>query len=164
MNRLLMLCFALAAMSGQSATAQSLETLFTSAAQRAALDLNRERAAAGYLVDQAPIVVEPAPVVIQAPERSRPAETVFTLGGTMVRSNGQFQVWINGRSYDADSLPAFMEMLQPHASGRLRISDPDSENSWTLSPGQTLDMVTGEVREAYQQPVPAGTSAVGAAP
>ncbi|MFM1894968.1 MAG: hypothetical protein RLZZ385_42 [Pseudomonadota bacterium] len=129
--------------------AQGLERLFTTPVQRAALDQARERATSGFDLVAVPV---PEPESPSAPELPQQAESIFSLGGTLVRTDGRFQVWINDRMYGPDTLPDHMEMLQPYARGRLRIIDRQSGESWTLSPGQTLNMSTGQVYEAYQRP------------
>lgn len=131
--------------------AQTLGRLLTTPAQRAQLDRVRiqvlQPGSNAVVEDEEP---EPAP----EPVELNPVQQTFQLGGTLLRSDGSLQVWINGVAYNEESLPENMEILRPYARGQLRITDPVRNTSYLLKPGQTLNLTTGEIYEGYQQAQP----------
>lgn len=144
----------------QHSSAQSLNRLFTTPAQRAQLDRIRLQSLqlAGMLAGEAATLtqeltdaaIEETGELIEDVSVVPEADVVYTLGGTVVRSDGSINIWINGAVYDRESLPRNMELLSPFEQGQIRISDPRRGTVYLLKPGQTLNLTTGELLETYQ--------------
>lgn len=137
----------------ETASAQTLQRLFTTPQQRVILDRARmqeiQRRNTQALNPQQPIVDVLTDAQIQ--ETSEPtAVTLYTLGGTVARSDGSFNVWINQTAYNASNLPQNMQLLQPYSQGQLRIRNPETGIGYTIKSGQTLNLLTGQIYEAYQ--------------
>jgi hypothetical protein len=145
-------------MAASSVEAQTLGRLFTTPAQRAQLDrlrLQGQEPSAEYSVgiEDLEAVEIPVEEVTPNPVPAVP-DQIYQLGGTLLRSDGSVQVWINGRAYDQDSLPDNVQLLQPYAQGQIRITNSTNNNSYLVRPGQTSNLTTGEDFEAYQRPLP----------
>jgi len=132
------------------AQSQSVVRLFSTPAERAQLE--RQRIAL-YRPDLQPTVVEEEPELsVELPplvEAEEP-DIIYSLGGSVQRSDGLYTVWLNGNAVDQESLPGNMELLQPFQQGRLRIRHPDSGAVFELKPGQVLNLTTGELFESYE--------------
>lgn len=137
--------------------AQTLGRLFTSPTQRAQLERLRTQLPSSSETALEPLVeeTEPEPAVLDEVASIAP-DIVYSLGGALTRSNGAVYVWINNELVDKESLPANMELLQPYARGQVRISDPSHNRTFVVKPGQTLNLTTGQLSEAYEirQPPP----------
>jgi hypothetical protein len=132
-----------------SAESQSVFRLFTTPAERAELERRRQEL---FRPGQVSILPEPAedplfnlPVV----EEDEPEDIIYRLGGTMLRSDGSYTVWINGLPINQENLPENFELLEPFTQGRLRIISPDNGRSFEVKPGQVLNLTTGELFESY---------------
>ncbi len=140
-----------------SAQAQTILRLFSTPAERA--DLERQRQSL-YRPGAVPEIPEPVlDLDIELPEiiESAPVpDVIYRLGGSMQRSDGLYTVWINDLPINQEDLPDNMELLQPFAQGSLRISDPDSGASYDLKPGQVLNLTLGQLFESYdfEEPPP----------
>lgn len=132
-----------------SAESQSVFRLFSTPAERAELERRRQEM---FRPGQAPTLPEPAeeplfdlPLV----EEAEPEDIIYRLGGTMLRSDGNYTVWINDLPINQENLPENIELLEPFSQGRLRIVSPDSGRSFEVKPGQVLNLTTGELFESY---------------
>jgi hypothetical protein len=133
----------------QQVNAQSIFRLFSTPAERAALERERQRLLRPGTVEPAPaapVVEMPAPV--QSTEERE--EVIYRLGGTVVRNDGRYTVWLNGTPVDQEDLPAHMELLSPYAQGTLLISNPENGARYELKPGQVLNLTTGTLFESYE--------------
>lgn len=74
-----------------------------------------------------------------------------TLSGTMIRSNGEQVVWMNGVSYKRAELPAAVQVSQPFISGQIELRMEEKGEFFLLRPGQTLEIDSGQVSESYQR-------------
>lgn len=130
-------------------SAQSLQRLFTTQAQRAELD--RRRA----------LIAPPEQLVETAqPEPERQAiailvelladDVVYALQGIVQRSNGDYTVWLNNEAIDRDKLPENMELIFFNSQRRLRIRKPGTTESFEMMPGQVLNLTQGLLLESYQ--------------
>ena len=112
-----------------SADAQQLGRLFTTPAERTALDRQR-----GGLPP--PTVVEPALPPPAALPAALPASV--SVDGFVRRGNGKATVWINQQAQEDARIDGAAVSLPLPAGGRIRVQ-----------PGQRLDPVTGKVEEAH---------------
>lgn len=122
--------------------AQELGTLFTTPGERMQLDELRRQymreQAGGFDIDQE---IAPPP----QPEAAPPPQILFHLSGIMSRSDGTSTIWLNGETLTAETLPEGFSLTN---DGRgLRISTRD--NTHTLYPGQTIDLQSGSLQEAF---------------
>jgi hypothetical protein len=127
--------------------AQSVQRLFSTPAKRAELDRLRFQLSQPGVIDKTPVRSESA---VEAPAFTEEADVVYSLGGTMQKSDGSYTVWINDTAYDQTSLPDNMELLAPFSKGQLRIHDRSSGAMYDVKPGQVLNLSTGELFESYQ--------------
>lgn len=130
-------------------SAQSLQRLFTTQAQR--VELDRRRA----------LIAPPEQLVETAqPEPERQAiailvelladDVVYALQGIVQRSNGDYTVWLNNEAIDRDKLPENMELTFFNSQRRLRIHKPGTTESFEMMPGQVLNLTQGLLLESYQ--------------
>lgn len=133
----------------QQVNAQSIFRLFSTPVERAALERERQR-----LLRPGPVVAVPAAPVVEMPAPVESAEdreeVIYRLGGTVVRNNGLYTVWLNGTPVDQEDLPPHIELLSPYSQGRLQISNPEDGTRYELKPGQVLNLTTGTLFESYE--------------
>lgn len=67
----------------------------------------------------------------------------------MTRSDGTRTVWLNNQPIAESNLPANMSLVENGPQVALRIGS--GANFFELKPGQTVNMSTGEILEAYQR-------------
>ena len=120
------------------AMAPVLGRLFTTPAERAALDLQRSRGNAPPVVAAA---AEPAP----APAAPPPP---ITLNGVVRPSSGAPTIWLND---NAQTVPNSMLKGGRTPSGAVSIETPGGQHL-TLKAGQTYDMGSGTVRDQDAAP------------
>lgn len=157
------LCFCILAAAGlvllpEQASAQSLVRLFSTPAERAELERRRLRASRPDLLPdlpQAPVQVIELPITLD----EEPEEIVYSLGGTVLRGDGSYTVWINNVALQRDSLPDNIELLSPFSQGQVRIRNPTTGASYDVKPGQVLNLTTGQLLESYQVLPPTPSSA-----
>lgn len=80
---------------------------------------------------------------------------MYTLGGTVTGKSGVQAVWLNGARYSGTDLPANVELHPPLLAGQILFHVPETGKSYTLRPGQTLDIGDGRIRESYERPAAA---------
>ncbi len=141
-------------------------TLFTSPAEREYLDFLR----ADFLINNPEEdfninqEVPPVPLIDNDTDVEENVETRYQLSGIFMKRDGSRTAWINGSSIDESNLPANMQILMSGAHAVLRISTDNGR--FDLKPGQTLDVVRGEIMENWdgqnevlpESEVPATTS------
>lgn len=170
-NKSTVLCMSLIILGGvvliasEEVSAQTVQRLFSTPAQRAQLDRIRSRR------DEP--VVENSGIqlpIIDIPffEEEEVIDIVYAHGGTVQSANGTLTVWLNGKPLAAEDLPANIELLSPFNQGQLRIRNEATGDTFDLKPGQVLNLTRGELLESYQVPpeppeVPMGTAASTAA-
>lgn len=132
-----------------TAGGQELGRLFLTPAERAHLERLR-------ILDN-----QPRPVLRVEPERENepppppstpPEEIIFAHGGLMERNDGSILVWLNNQPFSRDELPGNVELLSPAAQGRLRISNPETGQTFIVRPGQVLNLTRDQLLESYQLP------------
>jgi hypothetical protein len=74
-----------------------------------------------------------------------------TLSGAMSRGNGRKTVWLNGVSYDRAQLPENVRVREPFTAGQIEFRVKEKGKTYSLRPGQTLDIENGRIRESHQR-------------
>lgn len=126
-----------------------LRRLFTTPALRAELDRRRLQELQGFTNVVEPIVVTPIDEELVESDASVP-DTIYRVGGSMRRSDGNYTVWINDVAIAAADLPANMLLMQPYSQGQIRISNPETGANYIVKPGQVLNLTQGELMESYE--------------
>lgn len=75
-------------------------------------------------------------------------DTIYALGGSVIKNDGSATVWLNGAAVDEANLPEGVSIQQPAAMGKLSVSANGQD--YVIKPGQVLNATTGTVYEAYQ--------------
>lgn len=91
-----------------------------------------------------------------APQEAQPL--FLTLDGIVSRLDGTQRVWLNGVSYPATALPEHVRLSGTASGGRIEVLVEQKGKTYSLRSGQTLDLNSGEIREAYErgpEPAPA---------
>jgi len=125
-------------------TAEQLDRLFFSPGERICLEQLRWRAP------------EPKPAAEQqvedATDSSSDEKPAFiTMSGLMTRSSGAPVLWLNGASYRGKKFPENVRLPKPVTAGQIVLRVPEKGKSYRLRPGQTLDVVSGQVRPTYER-------------
>ena len=156
------LCLLVAGMIPDADAQSGLRRIFTTPALRAELDRRRLLESQPGTEVVAPVL--PVPVLEDEFESDEPApDTIYAVGGSMRRSDGNYTLWINEVPVDAADLPANMELLQPYNQGQVRISNPATGASYVVKPGQVLNLTRGELLESYEYRARTTTAAAAAA-
>jgi hypothetical protein len=87
----------------------------------------------------------------EPPENKAVTSTLVTLSGMMTRGNGESVIWLNGASCNGARLPKNVRLRQPASAGEIDYRVPETGKSYQLRPGQTLDVASGQVDEAYKR-------------
>lgn len=82
-------------------------------------------------------------------EDSAPQSASLHLNGVITRSDGKSTVWINNRIQNNGSPAATVGK-----GGEVRVATPDAKKPVRLKVGQSFDMSSGQVEEAYLRPSP----------
>lgn len=129
-------------------SAQSVVRLFLTPAERATLERQRQQQyRPGFLPEiEIPEIIEDLPQIFE----EEPEDVIYRVGGSVLRSDGLYTVWLNGSPIDQSNLPDNIQLLEPFAQGALRIRDGESGASFDVKPGQVLNLTTGELFESYQ--------------
>ena len=125
------------------AFALDLGRLFSTPAQRQALDQARER----YDPTRQEVIVRAGEAVV---EEAPPPLPDLSVEGVVIRSSGRNATWINGTGMLSGESTA--EGIRVEADGRggsVRFVLPDGRDAGRLRPGQTLDPNIGRVTERY---------------
>jgi hypothetical protein len=162
MCRIFSLCLIM--LLSQSCLAQFQGKLFTTPEERVYLDALR----ANFLREsreQGFDITETGPPPLpeadeQANETAAPVE--YTLGGILTRSDGTRTVWLNNQPIAESNLPANMRLVADGPQVALRIGT--GANFFLIKPGQTVNMSTGEILEAYQRLPATGSTNTSAPP
>ena len=81
----------------------------------------------------------------------------FALKGTVTKKSGFQALWLNDLKYTKTDLPAYVVPRSPFFAGQILLQMPATGKSYRLRPGQTLDLTTGRIREAYEPAPKAAT-------
>ena len=154
----LTVCCALAAAatSGPAPAQERLGRLFFTPAQRASLDVARSQRARATLATE------------KTEQDAAPVPQTITYSGVLRRSDGKTTVWINNQPvHDRESAGAAAIVEQVRPDGSVTLQVPQSGRSVILKPGQSVELLSGAVEEAYSrkleasraEPKPAATPA-----
>lgn len=139
------------------ALAVELGRLFSTPAQRQALDQARER----YDPTRQEVIVRAGEAVV---EEAPPPLPELSVEGVVIRSDGNNATWINGTGMlSGESTAEGIRVEADGSGGTVRFVLPDGRDAGRLRPGQTLDPNVGRVTERYA-PRPADEDAVEAEP
>lgn len=132
-----------------SVQGQAIFRLFSTPAERAELELQRQQMFRPGQIQELPVPEEEPLIEIPVVTAEEPEDVIYRLGGTMLRSDGSYTVWINNLPINQENLPDNMVLLRPFAQGRLRITDSGSGASFEVKPGQVLNLTAGQLFESY---------------
>lgn len=144
----LILFFALAGVAAAApAAAQSAEPLgrlFFTPAQRLSLDVsrtNRTRAALS---------------TTERTEDTTPLVQTITYGGVVRRSDGKSTAWFNNRPFNDQELAGGANIVgRVRSDGSVTLQVPQTGRSVNLKPGQSVELLSGTIEEAYSRKPPA---------
>jgi hypothetical protein len=115
--------------------------LFFTPAQRSSLDVARSQRARATLATER---TEEQPLT--------PQEQTITYGGAVRRSDGKSTVWINGRPVMEQEAAAGATVVgRVGADGSVSLQVPQSGRSVQLKPGQSIELLSGTIEEAYSR-------------
>ena len=118
--------------------------LFFTPAQRAALDVARTQRARAMLSNE------------KTEEEAAPVPQTITYGGVVRRSDGKSTVWFNNQPVnDREPLggAAIVGRVRPDGSVTLQVMQ--SGRRVDLKPGQSVELLSGAIEEAYSRRPPA---------
>ncbi len=137
----LVACTALAAAAvAVPASAQErLGRLFFTPAQRASLDVARSQRARAALATE-------------KSEEAAPVAQTITYSGVLRRSDGRTTVWLNNQPvHDRESAGAAAIVGRVRPDGSVTLQVPQSGRSVSLKPGQSVELLSGAVEDAYSR-------------
>jgi hypothetical protein len=141
LGMLLMLAAALAVSTPAAAQQDAMGRLFFTPAQRSSLDVARSQRARATLATER---TEEQP--------AEPQEQTISYGGMVRRSDGKSTVWINGRPVTEQEAAAGATVVgRVGADGSVSLQVPQSGRSVQLKPGQSLELLSGTIEEAYSR-------------
>jgi hypothetical protein len=137
----LLVCGAIAAAAAPAAAQQErLGRLFFTPAQRASLDVARSQRA------RAAVATE------KSDQDATPVPQTITYSGVLRRSDGKTTVWINNQPvHDRESAGAGAIVGRVRPDGSVTLQVAESGRSVSLKPGQSVELLTGAVEEAYSR-------------
>ena len=119
---------------------EPLGRLFFTPAQRSSLDIARSQRARATLSTE------------RTEETAAPVAQSITYSGVIRRSDGQTTVWLNGRPVEDRELAgnaAIVGRVRPDGAVTLQV--PQSGRSVELKPGQSVELLSGTIEEAYSR-------------
>lgn len=131
---------AAAAVSAPASAQEQLGRLFFTPAQRASLDVARSQRA------RAAVATE------KSEQEATPVPQTITYSGHLRRSDGKTTVWINNQPvHDRESAGAAAIVGRVRPDGSVTLQVPQSGRSVNLKPGQSVELLSGAVEEAYSR-------------
>lgn len=119
---------------------EQLGRLFFTPAQRASLDIARSQRA------RAAVATE------KAEQDATPVPQTITYNGVLRRSDGKTTVWINNQPvHDRESAGAAAIVGRVRPDGSVMLQVPQSGRSVNLKPGQSVELLSGNVEEGYSR-------------
>ena len=138
----LVACSALAAtaVSVPASAQERFGRLFFTPAQRASLDVARSQRA------RAAVATE------KSEQDATPVPQTITYSGVLRRSDGKTTVWINNQPvHDRESAGAAAIVGRVRPDGSVTLQVPQTGRSVSLKPGQSVELLTGAVEDAYSR-------------
>lgn len=124
-----------------AAQQEPLGRLFFTPAQRSSLDVARSQRARATLSTES-----------TEEQQAAPAAQSITYGGMVRRSDGKSTVWINGRPVTEQEAAAGATVVgRVGADGSVSVEVPQSGRSVRLKPGQSVELLSGTIEEAYSR-------------
>lgn len=137
MRCLVVLAFGIGGLLPHGAQSAEMERLFFSPAQRAQLDIARaQRDRRG---------TQTADGTPSGPQGS----DVVTYDGVVRRTDGKSTVWLNGKPVNDRTSYNDVNVVGVRVDGAVTIAVPQADRAASLRVGQTLDINSGSIREAY---------------
>lgn len=131
---------AAAAISVPASAQERLGRMFFTPAQRASLDVARSQRA------RAAVATE------KSEQEATPVPQTITYSGVLRRSDGKTTVWINNQPvHDRESAGAAAIVGRVRPDGSVTLQVPQSGRSVSLKPGQSVELLSGAVEEAYSR-------------
>ena len=139
----LILFFALAGVAAAApAAAQSAEPLgrlFFTPAQRLSLDVSRTNRTRTALSTE-------------RTEDTTPLVQTITYGGVVRRSDGKSTAWFNNRPFNDQELAGGANIVgRVRSDGSVTLQVPQTGRSVNLKPGQSVELLSGTIEEAYSR-------------
>lgn len=131
-----------------AALAQSVVKLFSTPAERAELERRRLMLVRPESVQVQ--VAQPVELVELPTVAEEQVDVIISLGGSMLRADGTYTIWVNGNPVNQEDLPDYMELLTPFSQGRMRIRNELNGSDYEVKPGQVLNLTSGQLLEAYE--------------
>ena len=143
-SRLVLASLFAAVVAPATAADPAMGRFFFTPSQRSSLDVARsQRTRATVATEQTQEVVQPVPQTI-------------TYGGMVRRSDGRTTVWINDRAVDNQSSAGGTPIVRRvRPDGAVTLEVPQSNRRVDLKVGQSVEVLSGSVGEAYARPAPA---------
>lgn len=138
----LVACSALAAaaVSMPASAQERLGRLFFTPAQRVSLDVARSQRARTALATE------------KSEQEATPVPQTITYSGVLRRSDGKTTVWINNQPvHDRESAGAAAIVGRVRPDGSVTLQVPQTGRSVSLKPGQSVELLSGAVEEAYSR-------------
>ena len=123
--------------------AEPIGRLFFTPAQRASLDVARSQRARTTLATEKTEEITAAPV-----------PKTITYDGMVRRSDGKTTVWINSRPVHDKEPTGAAIVGQVRPDGGVSLQVPQSGRSVDLKPGQSIELLSGAVEEAFSRKPP----------
>jgi hypothetical protein len=121
------------------AAQEPLGRLFFTPAQRTSLDIARTRRARATLSNE-------------RTEEAAPVTQTITYGGMVRRSDGKSTVWLNSRPVnDQEPVGGVSIVGRVRPDGSITLQVPQSGRSVNLKPGQSVELLSGAIEEAYSR-------------
>lgn len=133
----------------QPILADNFGKLFTSPEERAYLDGLRREFLEKTESEGFDIQAEAIPLLQQDEQQQN---TEFTLEGLVTNQNGTRAIWLNGSAILENDLPADVRLVRQNNLDYLQIRSEATAHY--IKTGQTIDLETGEIWEAFEEPSP----------
>ncbi len=89
-----------------------------------------------------------------------PASATITLNGLVQRAQGKTTVWVNGTPQrEGDPQRSVVVFIAKATAEHIPLKLPNSGRIVVLKAGQTVTVPNGDIRDAYQHPLPLDSSA-----
>lgn len=158
MTRIALACVVMVIAAPAVAAELSLGRLFFTPSQRASLDVARSQRTRVTVATEATQV-----------EIAQPVPQTITYGGMVRRSDGRTTVWLNDRAVDDRKAAGGSTMIrQVRPDGAVTLEVPQSSRRVDLKVGQSVEVLSGSVGEAYTRATaktqPGGTAGEASSP
>ncbi|MBX9810379.1 MAG: hypothetical protein K2Y16_02030 [Burkholderiales bacterium] len=85
----------------------------------------------------------------EKPEETAPAPGILTYGGAVRRNDGKSTVWINNQAIHDREAAGGVVIDRVRPNGTLTLQVPQTDRGVELKVGQSLEIVSGTIEEAY---------------